>query len=423
MAQVPAAEQRASAAGGAAAKTVEELKAGRRKWLVHRHIEHLRKGTTDFHPDGARFVPSSEHLDADLVLAERELLRTVPLVVAHSSQLPGPNTYRCEELLDVPVLLVREADGSVRAFLNSCSHRAARLLNGEGKLESRIRCSYHAWSYSAQGELMSIAGEQKVGDLDRDRLSLIALPCAERYGLIFVILDPDRVMDIDAFLGDFAPQLRMADLENFAIHEVRALPHDVNWKLALCGYLESYHVKVVHGNSIGGAFIGNLSTHDAYGPDQQHLLTSWPMVDVNEMAKAADVDAVIEQHPYSPFNVVLYIWPNTIITAPDFVGISHLLRLTPGKRPGEQLTDFRILFPKETTPEQQKAIDDFDDLTIEALEQEDYGQVIGIQRALNTGLRDGTIMGRNEPSLIEMHRSIARALGRPSPDQPIPGRG
>src|SRR3546814_1744312 len=55
--------------------------------------------------------------------------------------------------------------------------------------------------------------------------SLVELPCAERSGLIFVMLDPDQVMDIDAFLGDFAPQLEMANLSSFAIHECRQITH------------------------------------------------------------------------------------------------------------------------------------------------------------------------------------------------------
>lgn len=407
------ADARAPAATGPALGKME-----RRQWLVRRHVEHLKAGTTDFHPDGARFVPSSEYLDPEIVKAERAFLRTVPLVVAHSSQLPEPHAYRSEELLDVPVLLVRDADGQARAYLNSCSHRGARLLEGEGKTDGRIRCSYHAWSYSPKGELLSVTQEKKFGGVSCKGLSLVELPCAERYGLIFVMLDPTQSMDIDAFLGDFAPHLEMANLQGFAMHECRQMTHAANWKLALCGYLESYHVRVVHGGSIGGAFVGNLSTHDAYGPDKQHLLTTWPMMDVAEIAKQDDVDAAISKHPYSPHNTVLYLWPTTIITAPDFIGISHLIRVTPGQNPGEQLTEFRILFPKDIKPEEKQTIEDFDSLTIHALEEEDYGQLRGIQKALNSGLRKGTLIGANEPSLTEMHRSIARAAGRGLPDTP-----
>src|SRR3546814_15393700 len=71
--------------------------------------------------------------------------------------------------------------------------------------------------------------------------------------------------------------------------------------------------------------------------DKQHLLTTWPMMDIAELAKQEDVDAAIRQHPYSPHNTVLYLWPSTIITAPDFIGISHLIRVTPGDRKSTRL--------------------------------------------------------------------------------------
>src|SRR3546814_20570556 len=109
-------------------------------------------------------------------------------------------------------------------------------------------------------------------------------------------------MDIDAFLGDFAPQLEMANLSSFAIHECRHITHKGSWKLALCGYLERYPVRVVHAASIGSSFVGNLSPHYAFGPYHQHLLTTCPMMDLTQLAKQTAADASITPHPYSPHN-------------------------------------------------------------------------------------------------------------------------
>ncbi|HEY1969807.1 MAG TPA: aromatic ring-hydroxylating dioxygenase subunit alpha [Pseudonocardia sp.] len=400
--------------------------AANRRALTLRHIEHVRAGGTDTHPDGARVVPASEYLDPELATAERALLRGVPLVAAHSSQLPGPRSYRAETLLDVPVLLVRQDNGGVKAFLNSCSHRAARLVEGQGQFANRISCPYHAWTYSTAGELLSVTQQAKFGSFDKSCHSLVELPCAERLGLVFVLLDQRGELDIDAFLGDFAPQLELTRLADFAVRECRELPHDVNWKLALCGYLESYHVKVVHAASgLAAPFIGNVSTHDSYGPRGRHFVTTWSMNEVRDMAAAPDVDAVLDGLAFSPYNTVLYIWPNTVLTAPDFIGIRHLVRLFPGERPHQQLTDFRILLPQQMTDDERAMISAFDAVTVAALEQEDYGQVEGIQRAMSSGLRDNLLIGANEPSVTEMHRNLARALGRPDPDlpaQPAPGR-
>ena len=397
-----------------------DLVSGTRRSLTLRHIEHVRAGTTDAHPDGARVVPASEYLDPEVAAAERALMHTVPIVAAHCGELPSPRSYRTEVLFDVPVLLVRQDDGSVKAFLNSCSHRGAALLEGEGQIAKRISCPYHAWTYSPAGDLVSVTQPGKFGGVSLCDNGLVELACAQRHGLIFVVLDPAVEMDIDAFLGDFAPQLALADLENFAVAEVQTLPHEVNWKLALCGYLESYHVKVVHAKTLAAAFIGNVSTHDAFGPDGRHFRTTWSMNEVQEMAVAPDVEEVLDGLAYAPYNTVLYLWPNTVITAPDFIGIRFINRLFPGREPHLQFTDYRTLVPANMSDEQRAVIEPFQDVTRTALEDEDYAQVPGINRAIRSGLRDSLIIGANEPSITEMHRGMARALGRPNPDQPLP---
>lgn len=391
-----------------------------RRALTLRHIEHVRAGTTDVHPDGARLVPASEYLDPGVAAAERALMRTVPLVAALSSELPGPRTYRTELLQDVPVMLIRQDDGSVKAFLNSCSHRGAKLLEGAGQIQKRISCSYHAWTYGPAGELRSVTQPAKFGAIDFCDNGLVELPCAERHGLIFVVLDPTIEMDIDVFLGDFAVQLQMCDLDVFAVEELQNLPHGVNWKVALCGYLESYHVKTVHARTLAPSFIGNVSTHDAFGPEGRHLRTTWSMNVVTEMAAAPDVETVLDGLEAAPYNTVLYLWPNTIITAPDFVGIRFITRVFPGREPNEQLTDNRIMLPADMSADERAAIGPFYEGARVALAEEDYAQVPGINAAVQSGFRDSLLIGENEPSVTEMHRSLARATGRPDPDQPAP---
>jgi hypothetical protein len=175
---------------------------------------------------------------------------------------------------------------------------------------------------------------------------------------------------------------------------------------------------VVHGRTLASSFIGNISTHDGYGPDGRHFVTTWSMNEVETMAEADDDEATLDGLAYAPYNTVLYVWPNTVITAPDFIGIRHLVRLFPGEQPHQQLTDFRILVPKEMTDEERAMVAAFDEITVVALEEEDYGQVRGIQRAMSSGLRESLLIGANEPSVTEMHRNLAKAMGRPAPDGP-----
>ena len=147
---------------------LDELHRQRKYEVTRRHVELLRARSTDLHPDGPRWVPAAEFTTDELHRHEQRRLRETPLVIAHSSQLPAPGSFHTEEVLGVPVMLVRQGDGSVKAFLNSCAHRGARLLEGSGEVRARIVCGYHAWSYTPDGQLASVAQEHKL-----DRKSVV----------------------------------------------------------------------------------------------------------------------------------------------------------------------------------------------------------------------------------------------------------
>ena len=80
---------------------------------------------------------------------------------------------------------VSDAAGSLHAFLNSCAHRAARLLEGRGSLGARIVCPYHGWAYGHDGQLAGISHEPTFGSVDRGCYGLRSLPCQEKYGFVY----------------------------------------------------------------------------------------------------------------------------------------------------------------------------------------------------------------------------------------------
>jgi carnitine monooxygenase subunit len=389
--------------------------------IARRHIANLRAGTTDAHPDGARFIPASEYLDPQILDGEKSMLRRVPLVVAHQSQLPGPRTYHTEELMDVPILLVRQDDGIVQAFLNSCSHRGARVVSGSGAAKNRFVCPYHAWSYARTGELAGVNQPKKFGDIDKACHGLTEIPCSERHGLIFVTLDPTGVTDVDAFLGDFAPRLAAARLNEYSFASRWPEPQPMNWKVAISTYYESYHVKMVHSGTVGPLFVGNLSTHDSFGPDNQHHVTTWGQEILHEFAELDDGEFEARVQQSAPFSTILHLFPNVVITHSEMEAapLVHLIRITPGADVSEQFTDFRILKRNNIAPEVEAAFDDMAKMTVYALEEEDYATGVHILKGMQAGLQEGLIFGANEVTLTEIHRGWARATGRSLPDVPV----
>src|SRR5215216_5953640 len=88
------------------------------------------------------------YLEPEIVRLEQQAIfeRTWQLA-GHVSDLREPGSYMTADVVDQPVLVVRDDDGEIRAFRNVCRHRGSRLLNGSGSCGKAIRCLYHGWTY------------------------------------------------------------------------------------------------------------------------------------------------------------------------------------------------------------------------------------------------------------------------------------
>ena len=98
-------------------------------------------------------LPAQYFFDEKHFRVEKEaLFMNVAQPVAFSSEIPAPNNFLALEVLNTPVLLTRDDKGSLRAFINACSHRGARVANGAGG-NRRLICEFHGWSYALDGTL------------------------------------------------------------------------------------------------------------------------------------------------------------------------------------------------------------------------------------------------------------------------------
>ena len=129
--------------------------------------------------------PVANYIDPDRLRREQTLLfRGHPLVIGASCQLREPGDYVTDDFSGVPVLAVRGQDGAVRAFLNVCRHRGAKVVDGCGRIKRNFVCPYHAWSYDTDGRLVGIPDRASFDDLDSAEHGLVELPAVEKYGLV-----------------------------------------------------------------------------------------------------------------------------------------------------------------------------------------------------------------------------------------------
>jgi phenylpropionate dioxygenase-like ring-hydroxylating dioxygenase large terminal subunit len=144
-------------------------------------------GASSMHNPASAYT-SPERFEAEM----RVLFNGMPQLAGLSCEAAAPGSYLTTTAGRVPVVVVRQPDGTVKAFVNVCRHRGATLLRcpiGDGL--RKITCPYHAWTYSLDGCLRSFPGaEAGFDDIDKSTHGLIELPVAERYGLIFVRNDP-----------------------------------------------------------------------------------------------------------------------------------------------------------------------------------------------------------------------------------------
>lgn len=368
--------------------------------LAGRALAHLKAGTTDQAPAQMR-IPVSAYNDPERYAWEvGRIFREQPLALALTLQLPEPGSYLAQTVMDTPVLMVRGKDGVVRAFLNVCRHRGAVLCkDGAGKAP-RFVCPYHAWSYDREGHLVGMYGKDTFGEVDARALSLTALPCAERAGLIWVCLTPGKTFDINDWLGDIAGPIESLNLPGWHLFEQRDIPGP-GWKVTLDGYLEVYHHDSVHGQTVGQYTIGNLLVHDVYGPHQRLVFGRKSLPAMNELPES-------EWDTSDYVRIIHSVFPNLSISG--VVGGHCLIsQIFPG--PTHETTITRQTILSARPPETPEAVEEtrtFSAMTLQAVDQEDYAIGRTIQVGLRTAANREFIFGRNEPAVQHYHRMVAK---------------
>lgn len=81
------------------------------------------------------------------------------LFLGHESQIPNPGDYFVSRMGEESVIVSRDRDGRVYAFLNTCRHKGMKVCRyDEGNTRAFI-CPYHGWTYSSDGSLLAVPGE------------------------------------------------------------------------------------------------------------------------------------------------------------------------------------------------------------------------------------------------------------------------
>jgi phenylpropionate dioxygenase-like ring-hydroxylating dioxygenase large terminal subunit len=174
--------------------------------------------------------------------------------VCFEADIPSKGDYRTSHIGILPVIVVRDADGSINCFENRCAHRGALIaFDDGGNVQNHFKCIYHAWSYDLCGNLRGIAFEKGINglggmskDFKRESFSPRKLRTTTLGGLVFATLSPDTPPIAECLGSDVLGRLKRVLNRPIRVmgRFVQTLPS--NWKLYVENSKDTYHASLLH---------------------------------------------------------------------------------------------------------------------------------------------------------------------------------
>ena len=331
------------------------------------------------------------------------LFRGGPVFFCMSADLPQPGDWRSMQLAGTPMVVVRQADGSLRALVNICRHRASSLVDshGSGTGLKVFSCPYHAWTYEIDGKLRSRPAAERSFDDVAINCDLLNRPVAEKHGLIFVRLSGDEAVDVDTALSGAQDDLGDFGLGDWTLVESRSEEWNLNWKFFYDSFSETYHIRTLHRDTIGPAFTSDGIIFEPFGRNSLSIGLRSDTRD--EFKKPKDTWSIL------PFGTIQYFLPPTgmIVHQLDHLEVWNVEPLAVNR------SRFTASVYAPTEPETEKSRDYFVknlELLLNVTGTEDYPALEDIQRNLASGALEHVVYGKIEAPLVHFHQEINKAV-------------
>ncbi|MBL7487634.1 Rieske 2Fe-2S domain-containing protein [Frankia sp. AgB1.9] len=379
-----------------------------RETRIGRALEHLRNGSTDEF-DVVTPFDAVEYTDPQLAVRERNLVfGRVPSIVAHGSEVARAGDFVTLQMPRNKVIVVRQADGVVKAFVNLCRHRGA-LLEEQEKGSCRVfSCGYHRWAYGTDGSLRAITRDATFGEVDRAHYGLVELPCEERHGFVWLVDDATQQIDVAAWLGSPMDEILGGyGLPDLVCYRAEGFDEPVNWKIMQDAFLDGYHIQYAHANTAARHIHTNVMAAEDFGRHCRFIaprksIDRWLDEDPNGTSLAPHVT---ETH---------FLLPNsTLLRQPDHF---ELLTFRPHpKDPGRSRMEMRLLVPPVAASGMSeetwtKLWDKNWQILLDVLHAEDFPLLRSSQAGLESADAGGMLLGRNELANQVFRRELGRLV-------------
>ena len=189
-------------------------------------------------------LPQAFYVDPDIFeLDLQAIFRRSWNLVGFEAELNQPGSYLATTIGRSPIVVLRNKQGTIGGFHNTCRHRGAQILkDGCGRVP-RLICPYHQWAYGLDGRLLSARGMG--GDFDTMTLGLTPIRVEVAAGCIYVSLS-DEAPGFAPFRHALEPALKPHNIADLKVAHVISYPEKANWKLVMENARECHHCAARH---------------------------------------------------------------------------------------------------------------------------------------------------------------------------------
>ena len=194
-------------------------------------------------------IPSEWYFDPGIFEREMDTIWTKEwLYVGRSDEVAERRDYKVVSIGDERIVLVRDLEGRLRAFHNTCRHRGSFLCTEDsGSFDGgSIVCPYHAWTYSLDGRLIATPHQLESADFDMGDYSLYGVAAGEWGGFMFINLSGEDAEPLEATLGDVPERFANFHTERLKVGATETYEMTVNWKVFWENFSECFHCPSVH---------------------------------------------------------------------------------------------------------------------------------------------------------------------------------
>lgn len=354
----------------------------------------------------ARMLPRAAYIDDDVLAWERRhLFDGTWVCVGRSDVVNKPRQQHATQIGTTGVLLVRDHDGTLRAFANICRHRGHELLPcGATAGRASITCPYHAWSYELDGSLRN-APRFSLDGFEATEFGLVPLRHHEWGGFVFVNASGDAPSFAE-HAGDLVDLLANWPLEQLVPAATHAYDVQANWKLVHENYQECYHCPHIHPElcrvSVHSSGCNDHGGAGAWVGGTLDLSPGAVTMSLDGSSGGVVIDSLSEREQRTVTYVALF--PNLLVSAhPDYV-MTH--RLEPVDATTTHV-ECQWLFPPEVA-----AADGFDPAYAvdfwDVVNRQDWNAVESVQRAMASPAYVPGVLAPLEDAVYEIVAMVAR---------------